>query len=173
MKASFFHTLDHLPAAALTNDRVFFRPIKTETDLAYAVLDCSLTDEQQELVNPAGFSIGRAYLNPDDNFPCIICGKTGKPVGFINLLRWLGAGDGVSWSYYIDLREQGNGYGKAAAELAITILSSTFPDKMIKLSTEASNCKAQALYKSLGLQQLSEMDGDDLVFGLSFGPAAN
>ena len=58
------------------------------------------------------------------------------------------------------------GYGRHATELAIHILKAADPEKMIKLSTEVRNVKAQTLYLSLGFEKLAEMDGDDLVFGM-------
>lgn len=64
------------------------------------------------------------------------------------------------------LRQQGKGYGRKAAELAVYILKSANPEKKIKLATEQCNLKAQSLYHSLGFAQLPELDGDDLVFGL-------
>ncbi len=140
-----------------------FRPIGTEEELAYAVFGCSISAEQQLLVNPAGFSIGRAYLDPDNNLPCIIT-EGNRPVGFISFLRRLVDSDAVSWSYYIDEREQGRGLGKAAAAHAVRVLSAAFPDRPIKLSAEEANTKAHALYRSLGFVLLDEKDGDDLVF---------
>lgn len=166
MSRSFYDTLAHLPEALFSNEQVRFRLIRDEADLAYAVIECRLPQDRADLVNPAGFSIGRAYLHPQDNFPCVICTSDGAPIGFINLLRWLGAGDGVSWSYYLDHKAQNKGYGKAAAKLAVQILKAAFPREMIKLSTGAENKKAQALYASLGFQKLEERDGDDLVFAL-------
>ena len=148
------------------NTHVKIKPLSTEADLIYAGYDCQLTDEQKELVNPFWFSIGRAYLFKDDNYPCIIYNAENMPIGFINLSKWLGNGDAYSWSYFIDKDQQGKGYGKSAAQLAIHILKSANPQKQIKLSTEISNTKAQALYTSLGFEKLDEMDGDDIVFGL-------
>ena len=148
------------------NEYVKIRPITTQSDLIYLGCDCQLTDEQQELVNPFWFSIGRAYLFRDNNYPCIIYNDHNAPVGFINLCKWLGSGDAYSWSYYVDINQQGKGYGRHAAELAIHILKATDPEKMIKLSTEVCNEKAQKLYLSLGFEKLAEMDGDDLVFGM-------
>ena len=166
MKTDFFHTLAALPDGLFDGDSVFLRLIRNEEDLAYAIFDCHLREEQKELVNPASFSIGRAYLHPAENYPCVICAEDGRRIGFMNLLRWLGAGEHVSWSYYLDEREQGKGYGKAAARLAIRILKAAFPEQRIKLSTEECNRRAQDLYASLGFQLLEERDGDDLVFGL-------
>ena len=146
--------------------RVHIKPLKTETDLIYAAYECQLSKEQQDLVNPAWFSIGRAYLFGDDNYPCIIYNEQMTPIGFINLCKWLGEGDAYSWSYFIDKRHQGKGYGKAAAQLAIQILKAADPVKPIKLATEHCNEKAQRLYADLGFKLLPELDGDDIVFGL-------
>lgn len=158
--------LENLPEAGWSNDAVFFRPVKTEADLIYAAYDCELEDTQKDLVNPAWFSIGRAYLSPENNYPCIICSREAEPIGFISLSKWLGSGDGYSWSYFLDRRQQGKGYGRKAAALAVSILKAAIPNKMIKLATEPCNEKAQNLYLSLGFVQLPELDGDDFVFGL-------
>lgn len=158
--------LESLPRSAFVGETVSLRPIREEQDLAYAIFDCTLTREQQDCVNPAGFSIGRAYLHPENNYPCVILNAQGQRVGFILLYKWLGLGDEYSWSYYIDQRHQGKGYGRNAAKLAIRILKAADPAMPIKLATEAENRKAQKLYRSLGFKLLDEMDGDDLVFGL-------
>lgn len=149
-----------------SDTRVTIRPLKSESDLIYAAYECQLDDSQKELVNPAWFSIGRAYLFREDNYPCIICNEQMTPIGFINLCKWLGEGDAYSWSYYIDKSYQGKGYGKSAAEASVRLLKAADPDKPIKLATEKGNEKAQRLYRSLGFRQLPERDGDDLVFGL-------
>ncbi|MBQ2305818.1 MAG: GNAT family N-acetyltransferase [Firmicutes bacterium] len=148
------------------NDRVCIEPIKTQDDLGYALFDCQLTEEQKELVNPAGFSIGRAYLFREDNYPCIIYNEHKERIGFINLGKWLGKGDAYSWSFFVDKKYQGKGYGRSAAQLAVRILKTANSAKPIKLSTEKSNERAQRLYLSLGFRELAELDGDDLVFGM-------
>lgn len=163
---TFREKLESLPPSAFVGETVSLRPIREEQDLAYAIFDCALTREQQEYVNPAGFSIGRAYLHPENNCPCVILNAQGQRVGFLLLCRWLGAGDGHSWSYYVDYRQQGKGYGKNAAKLAVKLLKTVDPAMPIKLATEAENWKAQKLYRSLGFAKLDEMDGEDLVFGL-------
>ena len=145
--------------------RISLRPIETEADLVFALFDCRLTETQKELVNPASFSIGRAYLHPEDNCPCLIC-ETGVPVGFINLCRWLGEGDASSWSFFIDRDHQGRGCGRSAARLAIRVLKAAYPARPVKLSAEKENERAQRLYRSLGFRLLDELDGDDLVFAL-------
>ena len=159
-------TLDQLPAEAFAGEGVSFRPIRTEADLVYAIFDCQLTEEQWNFVNPAGFSIGRAYLHPEDHYPCLIVNEESHPVGFIDLDIWRGQGTAFHWSYYIDKEQQGKGYGRRAAQLAVQIFKSIDPYMSIKLSTEAENKRAQRLYLSLGFRKLDEMDGDDLVFGM-------
>ena len=161
------NALEKLADTYWQNAKAKIRPILTEDDLIYAMYDCQLTDEQKELVNPAWFSVGRAYLCREDNYPCIIYNEINEPVGFINLCKWLGDGNAsYSWSYFIDYRHQGQGYGKNAARLAVDILKAADPEKQIKLATEVCNTKAHALYLSLGFEKLDETDGDDLVFGL-------
>lgn len=156
--------LEKFPCEAWQNEYVKIRPLSTEADLIYAGYACKLTDEQKELVNPFWFSIGRAYLFKEDNYPCIIYNEKGEPIGFINLCKWLGSCDAYSWSYFIDKEYQGKGYGKQAAQLAVDILKTANPIKRIKLSAEASNVKAQRLYVSLGFEKSAEMDGEDIVF---------
>lgn len=158
--------LERLPFERWTDGSVSISPILTENDMIYATYDCELTDEQKDIVNPAWFSIGRAYLNRDDNYPCLIRSERGEPIGFINLCAWIGDEPAYSWSYYIDKNSQGNGYGKQAARLAIEILKAADPKMPIKLAATAQNIKAQTLYESLGFTRLDELDGDDLVFGL-------
>ena len=79
--------LEKLPGGCWQNADVKIRPLKTETDLIYAAYDCRLTDEQKGLVNPAWFSIGRAYLFREDNYPCLIYNEQEKAIGFINLCK--------------------------------------------------------------------------------------
>lgn len=148
------------------NACVKIKPLSTMADVIYAGCDCRLTEEQKDFVNPFWFSIGRAYLFRDDNYPCIIYNAGDEPIGFIVLCKWYGKGDAYSWSYFIDKERQGKGYGRQAAQLAIQILKTADPDRRIKLSTETENIRAQRLYTSLGFKQLPELDGDNLVFGL-------
>ncbi len=164
MNMSFADRIKSLPRDAWVSEAVNIRRIENDDDLWYAVVECRLNPEQEDYVNPAGFSIGRAYLAPDDNVPCVICKSDGERIGYIVFRRWLGIGGGFNWSYYIDREFQGHGYGKAAARLAVKILKSVDPKMPIKLSAEADNVKAQKLYCSIGFVKSDEMDGDDLVF---------
>ena len=54
--------LERLPEECWQNECVKIKPILTQEDLLYATYGCQLIAEQQELVNPAWFSIGRAYV---------------------------------------------------------------------------------------------------------------
>ncbi len=151
-----------LPAELFSLDTIQIRPIMDDYDLWYAVVDCQLAAGQEQYVNPAGFSIGRAYLQPENHLPCIIW-KDATRIGYIVLRRWH-TGEANSWSYYLDQDYQGFGYGRTAAKLAVQILTAAEPNVPVKLSTEHSNKKAQKLYSSIGFQHLGETDGDDLVF---------
>ena len=143
-------------------DDIRIRPIQNDYDLWYAVVECKLKPEQIDFVNPAGFSIGRAYLHPERNVPCIIW-KGDIRIGYI-VLRECSDEGATNWSFYLSQEHQGYGYGKAAARLAGQILLAAAPQTPIKLSTEKENHKAQQLYLDLGFQCTDELDGDDLVF---------
>ena len=134
-------------------------------ELIYAGYDCRLTEEQKDMVSPFWFTIGRAYLFPEDHYPCLIYNEKAQAIGFINLCKWSGD-EAYSWSFYIDKDHQGKGYGRSSASLAISILKTVAPDMPIKLATEQSNVKAQRLYTSLGFRKADELDGDDLVYVL-------
>lgn len=164
MKLSFADKIKSLPKEVLSSEKLTIRPIENDDDLWYAVVECTLATGQEEYVNPAGFSIGKAYLAPGDHVPCVICKRDGEKIGYIVLRTWLGETSGFSWSYYLDRRFQGLGYGKEAARLAVTILKAADPKMPVKLSTEMDNIKAQRLYTSIGFVKSEELDGDDLVF---------
>lgn len=166
MNKSFANQVKSLPKDTWMSEIVNVRAIENDDDLWYAVVECTLNPEQEDYVNPAGFSIGRAYLAPQDNVPCVICKKDGERIGYIVLRKYLGQGKGFNWSYYIDRKFQGMGYGKAAAKLAVKILKAVDSNMPIKLTTEIDNIKAQKLYCSIGFTKSDELDGDDLVFVL-------
>ena len=151
-----------LPDCAFTLGDIQIRPIRDDYDLWFAVVECQLAPGQEDYVNPAGFSIGRAFLHPNDNIPCIIL-KNETRVGFIVLRKWSDKQES-SWSYYLDKDFQGLGFGKTAGMLAINVLQKADPESSIKLSTEKANRAAQRLYRSLGFVYEGETDGDDLVF---------
>lgn len=145
---------------------LFLRPIADDNDLWYATVECRLKPGQEDYVNPAGFSIGRAYLHPENHIPCVICHSSGRPIGYLVLRTWGGNRNANSWSYYLDAKEQGKGYGRAAAQLAVQVLKAADPAAGICLAVEADNCAAQRLYESLGFRRQEEKDGDDLIYAL-------
>ena len=171
--------LSEVPKEFFYTDKVFFREINSDDDLAIAVCELTLPPEQQDLVNPAGFSIGRAYLFPNDNVPYLIFAQEqGQeiPIGFILLRFSCNTGDKRSWryystrpprtnwSYFIVPEHQNKGYGTLSAKLAIRLLLQAAPEYPIELTTEQSNLKAQNLYMKLGFEKADELDGDDFVF---------
>ena len=159
--------LEALPADARTDGTLLIRPIQDDYDLWFATVSCKLKGGQEDLVNPAGFSIGRAYLAPDDNYPCIVCKSDGTKIGYIVFRKWSGTDRLMaSWSYFLSAEYQGLGLGRRAAMLAVHILKAAGL-REIRLSTEAENKRAQRLYRSIGFQMLDETDGDDLVFGIT------
>ncbi|MCE5234461.1 MAG: GNAT family N-acetyltransferase [Eubacteriales bacterium] len=161
---TFYEKISSIEPSLFSNEKIAVRRILDDYDLWFATVECMLDPKQQELVNPAGFSIGRAYLKPYDNYPCIICDEYGKRIGFINFCKWLADGEATTWSYYIDKNSQGSGYGKKVAETAVKILRAACPDLPIKLAVDIGNEKALIIYESLGFYDSGELDGDEHVF---------
>ncbi len=168
---TFRNILKTLPYSEFHSDLVCFREIRTEDELGLATCIFQLPPEQQAMVNPAGFSIGRAYLNPDSFIPYLIYkSEIDKivPIGFILLSEFIETKPSehthTSWSYFIIPEHQGRGLGKAAAKLAMRLLCAARPDLPIMLSAEVSNIKAHNLYLELGFKLSDKLDGDDLVF---------
>ena len=142
---------------------VRIRPMTTRDDLIYAGDGCRLTDEQREFVNPVWFSLGRAYLAPEDHNPCLIENERREPIGFLCFTAWA---DAYSWSYFLDVRQQGRGYGKRAAQLALRLLRAG-SIRILPVRAGRGGWPTRGLqrpYRSLGFRQLPERDGDDLVY---------
>ena len=163
IKLSIREDFFRLSCEQLSADDVYIRPIKDDFDLWYATEECRLKPGQDEFVNRAGFSIGRAYLNPQDNVPCIVCLSNGERIGYIVFRKWFG-GDAYSFSCYLDADWQGKGYGKKTVKLAVEILKAADPNMPIKLAAEVANTLAHRLYESIGFVLSDEKDGDDFVF---------
>jgi RimJ/RimL family protein N-acetyltransferase len=161
--------LDALPADCFRSRRICFQRIRTEEDLFRMGL-LSLPPEQQAAVNPLWFSLGRAYIAPEQNVPFLILQRVDERpavIGFIQLHKRLGTErEALSWSFFIIPAFQGMGLGAEAAKLAISLLRSAMPEVPIHLSVERDNSTAQRLYAKLGFCLSRERDGDDLVYVL-------
>ena len=157
--------MEQLPGAWTSQGDVRIVPIRDDYDLWFATTECKLKPGQENYVNPAGFSIGRAWLNPENHLPCIIW-RGEERIGYICLRFWPGQEPSTDWSYYLDAEQQGMGYGRIAAQIAVGMLLHAFPGIPIKLSVEKSNEKGQLLYASLGFRHKGELDGNDLVYEL-------
>ena len=116
-------SINALGKEALTSERIYFKKLESEYDLR-SMGKLYLPDDQAELVNPLWFSLGRAYIRPEENLPCLILRHEDNTViGFIQLCRFLGCDEeSVTWSYFINPEYQGKGYGKESAKLATSIL---------------------------------------------------
>lgn len=150
---------------ALMSDRIFFKKIETERDL-WSMGSLYLNEDQADLVNPLWFSLGRAYIKPEENLPCLIFRKEdSKLIGFIQLCRFLGCKEeSVTWSLFFIPEYQRMGYGKESVRLATSILRKAFPSLKIKVTVEQANLAAQKLYTDLGLSYTGELDGNDFIY---------
>lgn len=79
--------IEALPGSVFSRDEIRISPIRDDYDLWYATVECRLAPGQEEFVNPAGFSIGRACLHPENHVPCIIWQGDCR-IGYIVLCKW-------------------------------------------------------------------------------------
>ena len=160
--------VEGLPQALFANERVSLCKIESDEEISFAVRGCRLRRDQRDQVDPAGVSLGRAWLHPRENIPYIIRNRRNEPVGFLLLCWWSDpAQPALSWSFFIGEKFQHQGYGSAAARCAVAVLRGAFPGVPIKLAVEAGNKKAEALYGSLGFRFWGEHHGDARVFVLN------
>lgn len=157
--------MEQLPREVTSLEDICIAPIRDDNDLWFATVECRLKPGQEDFVNPAGFTIGWAWLKPEYNLPCIIW-KGEERVGYICLRYWPRQEPCTDWSYYLDADQQGRGYGRKAAQIAVGMLQAAFPEVPIKLSVERDNENGKRLYESLGFCHRGEMDWDELVYEL-------
>ena len=84
--------LNALPADCFRSRRICFQRIRTEEDL-FRMGALSLPPEQQVAGNPLWFSLGRAYIAPEQNVPFLILQRADERpavIGFIQLQKHLG-----------------------------------------------------------------------------------
>ena len=77
METPFSNKVKNLPKEIFASETVSIKNIENDDELWYAVVECKITPEQEKNVSPCGFFLGRAYLAPNDNVPCVICKSDG------------------------------------------------------------------------------------------------
>ncbi len=123
-------------------------------------------DDQKEFVAPNVFSIAQSKFEPTYATQGVYDGE--EMVGFV-MYGW----DDEDECHYlgrlmIDRRQQGKGYGRAAAEEVIRRLRAEPGCRQVALHVNPENRAAQALYESLGFEKTGEVSHGEEVMHLRF-----
>lgn len=142
-----------------------------------AILKLEVFDNQKSFVATNNSSIIEAYIAITVNNHVFTFGiyKDDTPIGFLMIgydvnsddegAPKIAKGNYNIWSFMIDKKFQGKGFGRKAMDLALKFVN-TFPCGTAKycwLSYESENDLARELYKSVGFVETEEKDGEEIV----------
>src|SRR5215208_6332263 len=126
-----------------------------------AVIDLTVTPEQEDFVSSNLYSIAEAYLEPTWTPLAIYAGD--DLVGFAMFGRDDETGNWWIMRYMIDTQHQGKGYGTAALPLLIDLMVERHDCGEIFLGYEPNNEVASRLYARMGFAPTGEMVGGEIV----------
>ena len=139
---------------------VTLRPITR--DNLWAVVDLKLHPGQEDFVAQNIDSIANAYVEP--TFVPLAVHAGDALVGFAMYGQHPESGAWWVIRLMIDREHQGKGYGRAAMEAVIAVMTERIGCDEIVTSFNPANTVAGALYASLGFQPTGEIeDGEPLV----------
>ncbi len=133
-------------------------------DNFYQCIDLEVTNEQKNFVAPNVYSIAESKIYPEATIKAIY--KDEEIVGFMMFGRNNEKDDTSPWliRFMIDQRYQGKGYGKAAMNKVLDLMTSKYPNETLCLSTDPDNINAIAFYETFGFENTGLIQHDELVF---------
>lgn len=148
-----------MPEATEPTKTVTLRPITRDN-----WIDCvslTVSQEQRQFIASNAFSLAQAAYEPECTPLAVYAGET--MVGFVMYV--LDPDDGNWWIYrlMIDAKHQGNGYGRAALDLAIARIKRPNCNKVV-ISIEPANDVARRLYEARGFRATgAQINGEDVL----------
>jgi diamine N-acetyltransferase len=130
-----------------------------------AVVELTVTPEQEDFVSSNLYSIAEAYLEPTWTPLAIYAGD--DLVGFAMFGRDDETGNWWIMRFMIDTQHQGKGYGTAALPLLIDLMVERYGCGEIFLDYAPDNDVAGRLYARMGFVPTGEILGDEIVAQLS------
>src|SRR6266496_3673228 len=139
-----------------------------------ATLHLAVHPDQQRFIADhvpiAAIALAKAFIRPGGLvwMPYAIYADR-RMVGFIELAYEVNS-SARYWVYhfFIDYAQQGKGYGKAALQAFIELVTEQHPHcQQIKLTIHPENRRAQSLYMSVGFRPTGEERDDEPVYTLS------
>lgn len=119
--------------------------------------------DEQWLTSNA-FSLLQTHYDPDWDYRLIVA--DGTSVGSVFYGYWREADRYLLCRYMIDVKYQGQGYGKAALPLVVTQIRQQYGCTDVYTSVADENHVAVKLYRDFGFQPTDEMDADERVYVL-------
>ena len=138
---------------------ITFRPVTREN--FSAVIELTVTPEQEEFVSPNLYSLAETYVEPTWTPLAIYAGD--QLVGFAMFGRDDATGQWWIMRYLIDTRHQGRGYGTAALPLLIDLIVERHGCNELFLGYDPSNEVAKRLYARMGFVPTGEMLEGEIV----------
>ena len=130
-----------------------------------AVIELTVTPEQEDFVSPNLYSIAEAYLEPTWTPLAVYAGD--DLVGFAMFGRDDETGNWWIMRFMIDTQHQGKGYGTAALRLLIDLMVERHGCDKIFLGYAPANDVAGRLYARMGFVPTGEVMGSEIVAQLS------
>lgn len=125
-------------------------------------INLRLPPRQSDLLASNLYSLAEAYVEPQLQPRAIYAGN--RMIGFV--MYEYDPDDGCYWipRFMIDIRYQGQGYGKAAIQAVLDELHAQRPDTPVMLSITPDNEVARNLYLSLGFEDTGRhKKGEDIL----------
>jgi diamine N-acetyltransferase len=130
-----------------------------------AVMRLTVAASQRALVADNAQSIAEAHFEPNAWFHAIYAGE--DPVGFVQGIDVPEERFVYVWRMMIDAAHQGRGHGAAAMQLVIERARALEGIDRVVLSHSAQEGNAGPFYERLGFTPTGEVEGDEIVVGLS------
>lgn len=119
---------------------------------------------------PTLFGVWPRPMSTTNSAPPFAVCRGGEVVGYVMVIYDYDEAAYNIWHLMIDKAHQGEGYGRAAMELALAyIRTKPFGDSnQVLLTVNPENHAACGLYRSLGFSETGRSDEDEIELGLSF-----
>jgi diamine N-acetyltransferase len=138
---------------------ITFRPVTREN--LSAVIELTVTPEQEEFVSPNLYSLAETYVEPTWTPLAIYAGDA--LVGFAMFGRDDETGRWWIMRYMIDVQHQGKGYGTAALPGLIDQIVERHGCSELFLGYEPNNEVASRLYARMGFAPTGEVVGNEII----------
>ncbi len=126
-------------------------------------LGLTVSQEQKRFVSDSAKILARAYAYREHRSRAYVVYNDDVPVGMVMYYDCEEL-DAYDFSQlFIDERYQGQGFGKAAAQMILDEMKSDGKYKKVILCYIDGNKAAKNMYRSLGFYPTGERDGDEII----------